>query len=115
MTEYEILSFIHKNRNMATSSELSMQSVFANDPDLLTDDLRLEYLATEGYISGKPEHGVIVMLTQKGIARLDELEQQQKEKKEQRRHEWLLAIFSALFGALLSEPLWVVIKALFRG
>lgn len=32
------------------------------------------------------------------------------DEKRQRRHEWMLAIFSTLVGALASEPIWVLIK-----
>lgn len=111
MTEYEILSFIHKNCNIAAITELQMEGLFSSDPDLISDDLRFGYLAEQGYISQKPEPGVAVSLTAKGIARLDELEKERKEKADQRRHDWKLAIFTALAGAFLSQPLWSIIDA----
>lgn len=112
MTEYEILSYIHKNGNFVEYSDLIKESVFSDHPDIMSDDLRYKYLSEEGYIHGTLEIGGPVTLTHKGIARLDELTKQQKEKREQRRHEWVLAIFSALAGALLSEPLWAIINAI---
>lgn len=112
MTEYEILSFIHKSGNIAATSDLRTASLFSSKPDLLTDDLRFSYLAEQGYISEKPGSGVAVSLTEKGIARLDELEKERTEKADQRRHDWKLAIFTALAGAFLSQPLWSIIDAI---
>ena len=112
MTEFEILSFIHKNKNFIEYGDLVKESVFQNDPDFLSDDLRWNYLLAEGYISGVLDSGAPLSLTTKGIMRLDELTHQEREKKQQRRHEWLIAIFSSLVGALLSEPLWAIINAL---
>lgn len=112
MTDYDILSFIHKNGNIASFSELRAKSLFSSKPDLLTDDLRFKHLSDMGYITQNPGIGNAVSLTPKGVAYLDEMEKLRQDKAEQRRHDWRLAIFTALAGALLSQPLWALIDSI---
>lgn len=113
MSEYEILSFIHKKSNNVSTNKLYAESLGSNDPDYLTDRQRVSYLIEEGLVSGNAEIGSMISVTAKGIFRLDALTQERRNQAKQRRHEWMLAIFSALAGALLSEPLWTLLGKLF--
>ena len=113
MTEYDILSLIHKNGGTAEYSDIAAASIASNKPDILSDDLRLKYLIDEKYVSGDPLPLAELRLTKKGIIRLDELSQERAEKRNQRIFEFALAIVSALAGALLSEPVWSIIEKLF--
>lgn len=40
--------------------------------------------------------------------------QEKEDKKQNFRHDWRIAIFSAVTGALLSEPLWAVLRWLVK-
>lgn len=106
MTEYEILSFIHKNKNVVKCSDIILEGFHSNSPDFISDDLRINYLLEEKYIEEKDPGSKYFMLTQKGIIRLDELQQAKDEKRSQHIFDILLAVISALAGALLSQPLW---------
>lgn len=106
MTEYEILTFIHQNGNIVKYTEVMGKGFSSNKPDLISDDLRIKYLLEEKYIEEKEPLGKYLMLTQKGIIRLDELQQARDDKRNQHIFELILAVISALVGALLSQPLW---------
>lgn len=46
---------------------------------------------------------------------LDYVRDEKNREKRQRAHNWRIAIFSAVTGALLSEPLWAIIRAVSSG
>lgn len=42
------------------------------------------------------------------------LDHQEQDRKEQRTHDWKVALFSTIGGALLSDPLWETLRLLLR-
>ena len=106
MTEYQILKFIHENGNSISFSEFASKSINSYDPQLISDQRRLEVLIEMGLINGEAKSGSKLELTGKGIFRLDALAQERTGKIKQIFVEIFLAIISAIAGALLSGPFW---------
>lgn len=106
MTEFDILSFIHSRGDSATPLDFTAESFNSKKLDVLSDQMRLEYLIEMKYVEVVPKSAPHLRLTGPGIFRLDELSQSEKEKKRQRHFEIFLALLSALAGAILSQPLW---------
>lgn len=72
-----------------------------------------ETLAAMGlieYTSDKKDDCKFISITDSGKCYF----QVEEEKKREFRHDWRIAVFSAVFGALLSEPLWAVLRWLVK-
>lgn len=55
----------------------------------------------------------LIIITEKGHDYLSYIRNREADKRADRSHNWKVAIFSALAGALLSEPVWAILRALF--
>lgn len=110
MTELEILSTINANSPMDYVDFLNHARLKykANAVEL---QRHLEYMMSEEvhYLAGRLGAYGQICITPEGQARLQHLLLEANERKAQYRHDWKIAIFSALFGALLSEPVWSLI------
>lgn len=53
-----------------------------------------------------------ISITELGLMYLAYIENSQTAKKQDRRHDWRIAIFSTLGGAILSKPLWDILDSL---
>lgn len=108
--ERSLLEAIERDSTCATDATLNpakrlcrfglaaMQPCAANDKDAVLSRIGLAHLIT---------------ITEKGHDYLSYIRNREADKRADRMHNWKIAIFSALAGALLSEPLWVILKALF--
>lgn len=116
MDELQILSAIKDNGGSIQYTELLNRG---KDPS--ADHQLLLSLVANDVVSGSLEPFSIICFGAAGHARLSYLQsekekmdqqaaQDTKEKRKQFRHDWAIAIFSALSGALLSEPLWLGIQ-----
>ena len=121
MTEFEILTAI-KNRNGSIDyTELLNLGLTGNAFDTFVNEDLIKKLICDDVLSGEMRAFGKITFGSKGLLRLQVLEQlRQKEaddaakaaeeKRSQRRHDWAIAIFSTLGGALLSDPLWNLIN-----
>lgn len=79
-----------------------------------TDPIQvIEVLRSMGYITyTKERNGKIydIRPTDVGIHYFETTEDEKAERKKIFAHEWKIAVFSALAGALLSQPLWSFIE-----
>lgn len=57
--------------------------------------------------------GLLVVITDKGHDYLSYVRNREASKKADRLHNWKIAIFSAMTGAFLSEPLWIILRMVF--
>lgn len=98
-----------------------------NDNDFIMHD----YLYCHGFPKDIDAEQTVKILASKGLLKYNYFEsrtrdkfisvtdaglhyfEDQAEEKRRIRHEWRIAIFSALAGALVSEPLWTVIRWIF--
>ena len=87
-----------------------------NMPDIDTQQL-INVLVAHGYITyGRTRDIDFVHIERlpKCITYFEDKAKAASDKKSERLHDWLIAIFTALGGALLSKPLWDLINLLFR-
>ena len=125
MTEHEILNHIKASGGAIAYLDLLEIGRTGDVQDTFKNKDLIRQLISEGILSGKAGAYGYIRFGKHGRIRLDQLNQLQKqaeeeakqkeaEKKAQRRHEWMLAIFTALTGALLSEPLWALLGWIFK-
>ena len=125
MTEHEILNHIKSSGGTIPYLELLEIGRTGDVQDTLKNKDLIRQLISEGILSGKAGAYGHIRFGKQGRIRLEHLDQLQKqaeedakqkeaEKKAQRRHEWMLAIFAALMGALFSEPLWTLLGWIFK-
>lgn len=90
-----------------------------------------DYLYHHGFPKDVDAEQTVKILASKGLLKYDYIDsrtrdkfisvtdaglhyfEDQAEEKRMARHEWRIAIFSALAGALVSEPLWALIRWIF--
>ena len=125
MTEHEILNHIRSSGGAIAYLELLEIGRTGDVQDTFKNKDLIRQLIFEGILSGRTDAYGYIRFGKQGRIRLEHLDQLQKqaeeeakqkeaEKKAQRRHEWMLAIFTALTGALLSEPLWALLGWIFK-
>lgn len=76
----------------------------------------VEVLHSMGYIAfrrTRDNKGSYIVLTDRGRSYFEEQSDERAQIRKQQRHDWLIAIFSALAGALASEPIWNLIHSIF--
>ena len=61
------------------------------------------------YHKDYPNSPAAIKLSPKGMAYLEDQAEKKKERRKQNLHNWKIAIFTAIAGALLSKPIWDVI------
>ncbi|MBP3304909.1 MAG: hypothetical protein J6L24_02965 [Oscillospiraceae bacterium] len=67
------------------------------------------------YVPGRmPVRKDRCIISDRGWDYLIFLEHQERDIRREYRHDWKIALFSALGGALISEPLWDLIRLLLR-
>lgn len=66
------------------------------------------------YRSSGLESGKNYIRLNKCITYFEDKARQEKEKRSDRAHDWLIAVFSALAGALLSKPLWGTLENIWK-
>lgn len=110
MTEFQILTAIRNNGGSIGYVELLNKlrkkrrfNPFAKD---YPDAQYIEHLLSMEYISGSPKAYGRIKLEPSGTARLVELTQERTQRRKQFSHDWMIAAFSIIGGALLSNPLW---------
>lgn len=84
-------------------------------PDNADADETIEVLKSMGLIDyTKERDGSIydIIPSESGLSYFEREADDKAKRKEKHIHNWKLAIFSALFGALASEPLWTGIRFL---
>ena len=121
MTELQILIAL-KNNN-GSMDYTGLLNLGKADPvwNPCSDKVLVDSLLAEKILSGTAQAYGLITFGEKGRLRLQELEQiaqertqesaeRAKEKKSQFRHDWAIAIFSSLVGALLSDPMWCGIR-----
>lgn len=74
MTEFQILSAIRDSRPSIRYVDLLTLGLKDQMPNGQLDKLRLKFLLSEGYISGRLEPNARLSITPKGVVLLDELE-----------------------------------------
>ena len=93
------------NTHYITPKYLTHHGLAASiDPERVVD-----VLSAMGYISAKcppMEKQRKITLTNAGICYFENQADQRAERRSRRLHDWLIAIFSAMAGAIASEPLW---------
>lgn len=112
MTEFQILSAI-KNSG-GSIGYIDLLNIGKSDPvwDSLTDRDLVNRLLESNILSGNPGAYGSISFGKDGRLRLKELQQlkdsqsqetarEAKEKASQRRHDWIVAIVSTVFGAIL--------------
>lgn len=110
----KIINEYYDNRGSG-DDDISADYLRDNMPDVDVDHL-VDVLVAKGII----KHEAVSLSSDKGIIRLapcityfeDKAEAASKTRAD-RTHDWLIAIFSAMAGALISEPLWSLIHSLF--
>lgn len=96
-----------------TKHELSLLENIKLDCIKITDENRFEashldnlrLASIHSLDSGKGEGFEFVQLEWRGLNYLSYLDGKKAEEKNRRKHDWWIAIVSAILGALLSEPL----------
>lgn len=106
MTIKEILIFASKSNN--GGYDALMKSLLAKD--LKPTKARIRYLLSEKHLEGETRSGGRLSITDKGQIYLDMLITDDELRRKQYCHDWKIALSSALAGALLSEPVWTLIK-----
>lgn len=125
MTELEILTAIKNNGDSIGYTELLNIGLTSQNGDVLTDSDLIEILIHQDVLSGNPNAFGRITFGKYGRLRLQQLQQLKqksdedaakaaKEKRIQHRHDWAIAIFSTLGGALLSQPLWSALNFLWE-
>ena len=119
MTELQILTAIKNSGNSIRFTDLLNQGLTDPKPDPNSDKLRLEYLLSENYISGKMGAYERLSLTPKGIAHLDQLQQELQKQDDDRsyaaaqtRKQKNFDLISSLVGAVLGAIMTLVIEYL---
>lgn len=82
-------------------------------PESVDPDRVVDVLSAMGYITAKRpprETDRRITLTNAGICYFESQADQRAERRSRRLHEWLIAIFSALAGAIASEPVWRLLR-----
>ena len=108
MTNYQILSAVHRNGNQLAYTTLMDLSLAQNPAELSSDKMRIETLIGKGYLSGRLAAYETIRITHSGLELLDALnEHLQKHKAEaetvaaNERKQFHFSLASALIGAVL--------------
>lgn len=75
----------------------------------------LLYLEAKGLVEYRHEYGPsekTIRLTKQGRCYFEDQQEIDERRTKQFKHDWKIAIFSAIAGALASEPLWAVLHKL---
>ena len=112
MTDLQILSAVRDNGGSMEYTALLNLGLSYPNYDSLADKARIEKLIEDGYLRGQTQAYCTIALTEQGRLYLQQMQQAQdelraqaaekaKEKRRQHRHDWLIAIFSTVFGTIL--------------
>lgn len=104
--EYELT----RKRGYMISAEFLYSKGLPRSVDAVQVCETLKAMGLIEYATDERDLRKYITITDKGKQHFQERE----EKKREFRHDWRIAIFSAVAGALISEPLWEVIRWVFR-
>ena len=125
MTELQILNAIKNNGGHMDYVSLMNLGKADTIWSPNADKQRIRQLINAQILTGDIEAQGTIRFGDVGYLRLQDLQQieeknaqqaakEENEKKSQHRHEWAIAIFSTLGGALLSDPLWNLLRLIFQ-
>lgn len=108
MTNYEILSAIHRSGNRMAYTDLLNLSLTQSPEELASDKMRIETLISKGYVTGRLAAFETLHITHAGLELLDGLNEQLQEKENEaesetakERKQFHFSLASAAIGAVL--------------
>ena len=114
MTEIEILTAVKNNGGSIPFTQLLNNPPRGNKFNPADDSDRLQNLLSCNLLSGSANAYGTIALTPAGLKHLDDHLQKVADRRKQFAHDWRLALFSVIGGALLSDPLWILLRWIFE-